>query len=474
MLQPPSSTAALAGEHQRPRYRALLALVLTLAIAPRLVLALYNSEANDNHMEVVALMADNGVSPLVDDCWQCCQAKLFHGSVALTVSTLGVTDAHTRTVIAQLFNAIAGTLTVVLLWILSGRLSLPIQVRMTAFALAVLNPKFIGINAQATNDSFVILFATAAIAAFLAFLDSRERGWLAATLAALILASISKTQGIVLFAMMITILIARGLVAISRDQRRLHLLSAALIVVVYLSTVPFLGPYWAHYVTKGTPFAWNTPKVEAPAFVKKSEVRRPGIRSVVDGYATFRIVDLLHEPVIRGRGYAEHRTSLWSQVYARSQFSRFDGWPPSWRSKDPRVLNLGRAALLLGLIPLLILLRGMIVDVADLARGMHNRGARYLADTNRWVITAMAGGMLFLVAKFSYDLRDFSAMKAIYIYPGMGCFMLVFARSMRDVVNAMAERYRPLLYVCLALLIAVYSADVWILAADLARVAKGT
>ena len=61
--------------------------VLTAALSLRVGVALYNSEANDDHMEVVTLIADEGANPLVGDCWQCCQAKLFHRTAAYALNT---------------------------------------------------------------------------------------------------------------------------------------------------------------------------------------------------------------------------------------------------------------------------------------------------------------------------------------------------------------------------------------------------
>jgi len=242
------------------RRRIAIGAVFALALALRLGVALTNTEDNDDHMEVAALIADQGANPLVDDCWQCCQAKLFHRSVAAVINAFSIADPMARVKTAQLLNTAAGALTLWLLWSMSGALSSSFPLRLTSFALVALNPKLVGINAQATNDSFVILFGTASIYALWRYLESSSLASLAATAAALILASVSKTQGLVLFAMTATILLARLLSSdASPARRRVLALGLTGLTVVYLGTVPFLGPYYDHYRLKGSPFAWNTP-----------------------------------------------------------------------------------------------------------------------------------------------------------------------------------------------------------------------
>jgi hypothetical protein len=443
------------------------AAVIVAAVVLRVGIALYNTEANDDHMEVVALIADQGANPLVDDCWQCCQAKLFHRSAAAVINLFSIEDPGARVISAQLLNVAAGGLTLWLLWSMATRLLASFRVKLMSFALIALNPKLMGINAQATNDSFVILFGTASIYWLWRYLENSSPRYLVATTAALVLASVSKTQGLVLFAMTATVLLVRLAVSDENGIRRRSLAIGLMgLTVFYLATVPFLGPYYDHYRLKGSPLAWNTPAAQPPAFFEKTEVRRPGVRSFADAYFTFRLLDLLRDPIIRRKHYGEHRTSLWSQLYARSQFVHFDSWPPSWRTRDPVVLAAGRAAFILGLVPLSILLVGAVREARRLVGGLGKRGPRWLAEDRRWVLLAFAGGMLFLVIKFSYDLRDFSAMKAIYIYPGLAAFLAQFMMGFQWVDARLRERslLRAWLFAALGLLISVYCLDVvWLI-----------
>jgi hypothetical protein len=447
--------------------RIALAAVIVAALLLRVGVALYNAEANDDHMEVVELIVDRGADPVVGDCWQCCHAKLFHRSAAVVITALSIEDPRARARAAQLLNVAAGALTLWLLWAMAGTLSLPFGLRLTGFALFALNPRLVGVNGQPSNDSFVILFGTASIYCLWRYLETSSPRYMAATIAALILASLSKTQGVVLFAITATVLLAKVVASYSNPARRRSLGLALLgLTVVYLGTVPFLGPYYQHYRLEGSPFAWNTSKVEPPAFFRKTEIRRAGVRSIADAYFTFRLVDLLRDPVIRRKNYGEHRTSMWSTLYARSQFVHFDDWPPSWRTRDPTVRNAGRAALVLGLVPLTILLVSTAREVVRLLRGLGERGLRWLADDHRWVLPAFAGGMLFIVVKLSYDFRDYSAYKAIYFYPGLAAFLVLFLWGLQWVDARLLERrrLRASLFAAMAVLIPIYCADLlWLI-----------
>ena len=59
-------------------------------------------------------------------------------------------------------------------------------------------------------------------------------------------------------------------------------------------------------------------------------------------------------------GYPLHQTSLWSQLYGRLHFVHFDSWPPTWESDSVIVHWIGRAALVLGLVPTTVLLIGLV------------------------------------------------------------------------------------------------------------------
>ena len=126
-----------------------------------------------------------------------------------------------------------------------------------------------------------------------------------------------------------------------------------------------LGPYGSHYRQSGSAFVTNQPASPLPHLIEKTNPTRPGLTSVVEGLLTFRYVDLLRHPRnTQGRRvYPRHRTSVWTQVYARTHSIHFDAWPPAWASSHPPVLNLTRVIFVLALLPKALVLTGIVLMV---------------------------------------------------------------------------------------------------------------
>src|SRR6266849_3488093 len=86
--------------------------------------------------------------------------KLYHATVAAVWQVLAIpAENHILQIrIAQLVSCAAGVLTLLVALQLLATLRLAERARFFSFSLMALNPVLIGINAQATNDSFVYLF----------------------------------------------------------------------------------------------------------------------------------------------------------------------------------------------------------------------------------------------------------------------------------------------------------------------------
>jgi hypothetical protein len=137
--------------------------VLALGILLRLYLAVVNSEANDDHLTVIRIIADEHRLPRLRDAWEGFQPKLYHVTVAFLWDLSPIHSVGVQIRIAQLVSCAAGIATLFVLRRALIRRGLSQPMRVLAFALVALNPKLCGLNAQATNDSFVILFATLAL-----------------------------------------------------------------------------------------------------------------------------------------------------------------------------------------------------------------------------------------------------------------------------------------------------------------------
>ena len=134
--------------------------VLVLGVGLRIYLALVNGEANDDHLSVIRIIADRHRLPGLRDAWEGFQPKLYHVSVAILWDLSPFQSGGVQVRIAQLVSCAAGVATLFVVRRALGRRGLSDSIRVLTFAFVALNPTLIGLNAQATNDSFVIFFAT--------------------------------------------------------------------------------------------------------------------------------------------------------------------------------------------------------------------------------------------------------------------------------------------------------------------------
>jgi len=448
-----------------------LLLVCLVAAGLRVSLSLVNREANDDHMEVVELIRDQRRIPVRADCMQCYHPKLFHAAGALLLMAAGA-EGGARFVLLQLLNTAAGLLT---LWIvflfLKETDGLREPARLLFFSLIALNPKLAAINAQVTNDSFAILFCSAA----LLFLRRCLRGggwkpilWCSAFLS---LAGVAKGTALPVVFTTAAVLGLRVLSA-PPGARRLRAAQAAAFLGIFLAVAPFFGQYAGKYLRDGSPFVTNHEKDRPPRLFEesyewRSGVRsRPGVLSVFSAYFTFRFGDMLRTPMQNNQVYRYplHRTSFWSCIFGRTFFARFDCWPPSWRTHEPWVLRLGRALLVLGLIPACLLFFGGLEIVSGALRRIRE-GLDPVLDWEASSVLLVLVSFCFLIA-YTCNYRDFSTAKAVFFYPGLLGFLSLLIRG--------ATLFRPypalerVLGVCLIFLCVLSIADAASIATGLA------
>src|SRR5207247_770729 len=137
--------------------------------------------------------------PRVREAWEGFQPKLYQVSVAMLWNLSPWQSSTARIQIAQLVACVAGiaTLFIVRNALISRGISPPI--RLLAFALVALNPTLIGLNAQATNDSFVIFFSTLALDRAYEFFRSGAARDFVLMSASVVLAALSKGNALVIF-----------------------------------------------------------------------------------------------------------------------------------------------------------------------------------------------------------------------------------------------------------------------------------
>jgi hypothetical protein len=435
MDKPPSPLQAMWGK--------AVVVVFCLGSVLRVALAMVNLEANDNHIEVISVITDENRIPDKKEFWEAFQPKLYHITVAALWRAVPIASPRIRIRSAQLVSCVAGVVTLwTVLVFLRREAHVSAKVCCLSFSLLALNPGLMGINAQATNDSFVILFVSLALFfgyRFFARPSSKDFGWM--TLSA-VAGGISKGNGLVVFVAVLGVFA----VALFKWPSGTHLtrhrltLYGCVFLVAYLAVVPRVGSYWELYRRYGSPFV--TPMLPAPfpKLFEKSVAYKPGVTSIADAFLTFRLLDLLRNPVSTTdtERYPLHRTSLWSQLYGRAHFAHFDPWPPSWQlpSHDGQwftslVRTLARLIFLCALFPTMLLVvavgKRIVADLRWLIRVKPLRPR--LQD---WLLDLAVFGYLAFIVVYSLRLRDYAVMKAIFIFPGLLGFLTLFARECEE------------------------------------------
>lgn len=438
--------------------------VVALGILLRVVLALVNDAANDDHLAVIEVIAREHRFPRLPELAQAYHPQLYHLSAAALWRIGPWTTGHSLLLTAQLVSCAAGVVTLLVARAFVERQAASSRTRLLVLSLVALNPKLIGLSAQATNDSFVILFGTLS----LYFAWSLLRSWSARSFglmaASCLLAAFSKGSGLVVFVALVAVLGAAAVRGPSGPSRRRLALWTGVFVVGFVGLFVTTGPYRANYEsTGGELLAINVRPDPLPSLVHKTYVERPGTTSIVDTYLTFRVVDLLRHPVIppdQEGPYPLHRTSLWSQLHGRLSSVHFDQWPPPWQ--DVRGLTLGvvRSSLVLGLVPLALLLGGLVMGTRaavsvivgrDVERPEESLAALLFTTT----VLAFVG----FIVLFTMRYRDFASMKVEYLFPALlGAVFLLTASLER-----LPARLRPFVTAAIALLLVAHVLDVGIL-----------
>jgi hypothetical protein len=411
-------------------YRRLGQAAILAGLGLRVALAWFNLDANDNHLEAIRIIAYEKRVPQPEDAWEAYQPPLYYAVVAaawrlmpeqvfpeskkpwVDFETYRPFRSFVR--IAQFVNCGAGLLTMVVAWRFFQRLQLTERVRLWSLSFVALNPGLIGINAQATNDSFAILFGSLLLYGAHRFLTSLEVRWFLVAVLSAILATITKGNGFVACLAVLTTMTL--LLRFVRTQPMLHRKHLATYALVFFAAIAA--------VTSGLNPYLHLTALPDPGY------QRPGVTSLSASFLTFRVVDMLKNPMdytLEPTDYPLHRTSLWSQLYGRTHSVHFDAHPGSWESLSRPVRNLGRFILLFALMPTALFTGGLIQNsVWSLRCVLTARASPAIANGTLLMTVASLGYLAFSVA-LAATLKDYSVMKAIYIFPGLLAFVTMFA-----------------------------------------------
>jgi hypothetical protein len=402
--------------------------IFALSILIRFSLAIVNREANDDHMETINIIIDQGRLPVKEDCWECAHPKLFYSTVAAVSKAFSISDPSQRIVTAQMVNFVLSLVMLWFMWLFIRSLDFAdVQQKLITFGLLALNPALVGINAQATNDTFVITFSTAALYFARRFFAQKRYWHLTLTILFSVLAIISKTNGLITaIAIGVAILIealAERNFSLRWGKSNLWLAGIYGLSVLTLVVLLPVSQYITNYQKYGSPLALNmtVSKQPFPYFFEKTDTFKAGILSIQDGFFTFKFLDLLVEPqtTTDNRPYPPHRTSFWTILYGRAHFIQYNQWPPSWITTSATIRWLGRIIYVMALLPSLALLIGFLVETKNLFKWIWKGIGSELKPTNAGLYVVLWTGILVFDIMIALQFRMFNNIKPIYAFPAI-------------------------------------------------------
>ena len=453
------------------KYQILFLVVFLVSILLRLGLTLVNRQANDSHMAVVTLILKTHKLPLWQDCGECIQPKLYHYTAAMAIEGLGLAQANISTLwlVAQFVNFVAGTITLLIAWIFIKKLPFKNNLlKLLAFSLTALNPALIGINAQATNDTFAILFSTLALYFTYIFCKKQKIGIFLLILLFTELGIVSKPHAWVTAIAILLVLLARAFTNKIQFKKDLLFSAAFLIMIPVLTVLNPLSQYIVNYQKYGMPIpidvrraplpylAAYTPGCEPQRLNLANVYCRPGILSVKSGFFTFKFVALLEHPRNEGvsKDFPAFQTSFWTFMYAGAHSIHFLNFPDSWRTSGTEGFTIARGIFILALLPTALILVGLAIDVYYFLKGIFGKDSTMILITSHGLFALTFIGYLLFVALYTYLYRDFSYMKAIFAFPALLTFPYLFLRAAEPIYAFLSKRVRWSTYILDAAMIA--------------------
>jgi hypothetical protein len=378
------------------------------------------------------------------------------------------TNRDEQIVIGQILNFLAGLAILVIVWMFIGQLSFQTQrAGIFAFALTALNPKLIGINSQVTNDTFLLLFSTAAIYFAFLYLQKKSGYFLILTIVFSTLAISSKSSG---WAAPLAFFLALLVMGWLESEKRFMVLSLAVLQLITVILLVFLNPvsqYFFNFQNYGSPvLASIAEKRPLPHFFTQTHYSDSGVISIQDGFFTFKFADLLKHPRIERGDWTKQplRTSFWTLLYGRAHSLHFDNWPVSWSTSSDQVFPLTRSIYILATIPTFIILFGAALQIKFMVHGF-NQTVSVMKYSQSALMLLVFGGYLGFVVMYSIIDQGYQVIKAIFVFPALLSLVFFFLQGYQK-LNLFLEINRRLKFAIDAALIALlflYAMDVYIL-----------
>jgi len=218
-----------------------------------------------------------------------------------------------------------------------------------------------------------------------------------------------------------------------------------LIAVPVLSVINPLNQYVVNYETYGKPILMNINTLPLPPFVGISKYNdRGGILSIQDGFFTFKFINLLEHPRIEYEhdNYPPNRTSFWTMFYGSANSASFSNYPPSWSSSGTQGFLLTQGIFILAILPVFLLLIGGLLETFNLLRGVLKRDFIVLQNTSYGLFSLILIGYIAFAILYALLYQTFLVLKAIFIFPALLAFPLLFLRTAEPAYAFLSKRVK--------------------------------
>jgi hypothetical protein len=449
------------------KYNILILVIFFLSVGLRLGMVSFNRQSNDDHMQVISLIVKSGTLPYKSDCWECFQPKLFHYTAAKILQITGADKLSQNNMIlaVELINFLAGLITVAVVEALIRRTPIKSEtLKLLGFGLIALNPGLIGINSQATNDTFVILFSTLALFCTMLFLQKQKVGTFLLILLFSLLCISSKSNGWVTPIAITLVLLIKAWIQNKHAARPWLTGFLFFAAVLVISIINPLNQYIPNIQKYGFPLQMNVDIKSRPSFITPTQ-KPCGMRSVLDAYFSFKFASLIQHPRIENSGVRPaHCTSLWTVLYGQTFSIQYDNSLTTWSSTGNQGFDLSRAIYILALLPSLLFLFGVVLEMVVVLKSIAKRDMELAATTNYGLNLAAFIGYILFLCIYLFLYINLPIMKVIFIFPALILtFPLFFMRAGEFIDAHLKNRFRwirTVFVVWIVTLLILYAADI--------------
>jgi hypothetical protein len=396
-------------------------LVISLILLGSLfrIIIFWVSPANnsyDDHLEVIKIYSENFNRPTPFQCWECYQPPLYYliGALVYNISKFFSINTEISWKIVQFINPFLSIISIILAYQILKLLKIKRIIIAIIISFVITLPRDIFTSAMIGNDYMLVFFTVLSFYLFLKTSIVLDKGkvfwkWISFLIIVVILGSLSKQHGLLLFLFPVIIFI----VLLRKEyQKKLFVFVPILIISLIIS---LSEEFWKF--SKTGKFL-----VSNQHYFDYAKNQFPGTLEKVE-FFNFRIFELFQYPFITKHTSA----SFFTELFARTFYDY------EWRfisPKNPFAFTLGGIAYTVGLLWFLYLFIILKKSKKIILQKIRTDWNKFLI-----LVTPFFLGFLFTLVPLLQTLRFpyFSSMKSMFMLPGIFILIISIGRILRDV-----------------------------------------